>query len=139
MGSELICRTIKEMIAGGAEEVALETEVTNVGALRLYEKLGFIRDKRLTRYYLNGSDAYRLKLLLPRPQRLNDEQDAAAAALQQMTVDDSAVRDAEQGQQQQQEQQDQELQQMNNQWQTDQGAQQQQQQQQQQAIGVAVG
>ena len=27
--------------------------------------MGFIRDKRLSRYYLNGVDAYRLKLLLP--------------------------------------------------------------------------
>lgn len=53
------------MIARKCEEVALEAEVTNSGALRLYEHLGFIRDKRLQRYYLNGNDAYRLKLLLP--------------------------------------------------------------------------
>jgi hypothetical protein len=44
----------------------LEAEVTNAGALRLYANLGFIRDKRLLRYYLNGNDAFRLKLLLPR-------------------------------------------------------------------------
>jgi ribosomal protein S18 acetylase RimI-like enzyme len=31
-------------------------------ALRLYEQLGFVRDKRLYRYYLNGVDAFRLKL-----------------------------------------------------------------------------
>jgi len=37
------------MVAGGCEEVALEAEVTNSGALRLYQKLGFIRDKRLHR------------------------------------------------------------------------------------------
>ena len=29
------------------------------------QALGFVRDKRLSRYYLNGVDAYRLKLLLP--------------------------------------------------------------------------
>ena len=40
----------------------LETEVTNLGALRLYEGLGFVRDKRLHRYYLNGNDAFRLKV-----------------------------------------------------------------------------
>ncbi len=34
----------------GCEEVALEAEVTNVGALRLYERLGFVRDKRLKRW-----------------------------------------------------------------------------------------
>jgi hypothetical protein len=28
----------------------------------LYEKLGFLRDEKLIRYYLNGGDAFRLKL-----------------------------------------------------------------------------
>jgi ribosomal protein S18 acetylase RimI-like enzyme len=42
-------------------KIVLETEVTNKGALRLYEKLGFSRDERLMRYYLNGVDAFRLK------------------------------------------------------------------------------
>ena len=46
----------------GADEAVLETEVTNTGALRLYEGLGFVRDKRLPRYYLNGNDAFRLKV-----------------------------------------------------------------------------
>ena len=45
-------------------QVVLETEITNVGALRLYENLGFVRDKRLFKYYLNGVDALRLKLWL---------------------------------------------------------------------------
>lgn len=45
-------------------QVVLETEVTNKPALKLYEKLGFVRDKRLFRYYLNGVDALRLKLWL---------------------------------------------------------------------------
>ena len=44
------------------DEVVLETEVTNGGALRLYEGLGFMRDKRLRRYHLNGVDAFRLKV-----------------------------------------------------------------------------
>lgn len=42
--------------------VVLETEVTNSGALYLYESLGFVRTKRLYRYYLNGNEAYRLKI-----------------------------------------------------------------------------
>lgn len=42
----------------------LETELINHGALRLYESLGFVRDKRLHRYYLNGGDAFRLILRL---------------------------------------------------------------------------
>ena len=45
-------------------QVVLETEITNQPALRLYENLGFVRDKRLFRYYLNGVDALRLKLWL---------------------------------------------------------------------------
>ena len=43
------------------DEIVLETEVSNVTALRLYEGLGFLRSERLPRYYMNGSDAYRLK------------------------------------------------------------------------------
>lgn len=42
--------------------MVLETEYTNLGALGLYQRLGFIKDKRLYRYYLNGVDAFRLKL-----------------------------------------------------------------------------
>lgn len=49
-------------------KVTLEAEVTNKGALALYGRLGFIRAKRLFRYYLNGVDAFRLKLLFPHPE-----------------------------------------------------------------------
>lgn len=49
----------------GVVEVVLEAEVKNAGALRLYEGLGFVRDKWLGRYYASGEDAYRLKLFLP--------------------------------------------------------------------------
>lgn len=48
-GSDLVKLAIRAMIAGGCEEVVLEAEVTNNGALRLYQGLGFIRDKRLYR------------------------------------------------------------------------------------------
>ena len=64
IGSKLVCRAIEEMIAMGCDECCLEAEITNEGALRLYERLGFMRTVRLIRYYLNGSDAYKLKLLL---------------------------------------------------------------------------
>jgi peptide alpha-N-acetyltransferase len=46
-GSELVKRSIQAMIAGGCEEVVLEAEVSNNGALKLYQGLGFLRDKRL--------------------------------------------------------------------------------------------
>jgi hypothetical protein len=40
----------------------LETEVDNEAALGLYSSLGFIREKRLYRFYMNGKDAFRLVL-----------------------------------------------------------------------------
>ena len=43
----------------------LETEYDNFAALSLYESLGFIREKRLYRFYLNGKDAFRLVLAVP--------------------------------------------------------------------------
>ncbi|XP_053951568.1 N-alpha-acetyltransferase 30A [Anastrepha ludens] len=62
IGTTLVQRAIEAMLADNADEVVLETEMRNVPALRLYENLGFVRDKRLFRYYLNGVDALRLKL-----------------------------------------------------------------------------
>ena len=44
----------------------LETEVTNTASLKLYGRLGFLRTKRLHRYYLNGNTAFRLVRLLDR-------------------------------------------------------------------------
>lgn len=59
--TQIFIDKIKEL---GGEEVVLETEAVNVAALKLYESLGFARVKRLLNYYLNGNDAYRLKLWL---------------------------------------------------------------------------
>uniref|UniRef100_A0A803MZI2 N-acetyltransferase domain-containing protein n=1 Tax=Chenopodium quinoa TaxID=63459 RepID=A0A803MZI2_CHEQI len=67
IATDLVTRSIKVMMESGCDEVTLEAEVTNKGALALYGGLGFIRAKRLFRYYLNGVDAFRLKLLFPRP------------------------------------------------------------------------
>jgi len=66
IGSTLVRKAIRAMILdeNSCDEVVLETEITNTSALRLYENLGFVRDKRLFRYYLNGVDALRLKLWL---------------------------------------------------------------------------
>jgi len=47
------------------DEIVLETEYDNCAALSLYESLGFIREKRLYRFYLNGKDAFRLVLQVP--------------------------------------------------------------------------
>uniref|UniRef100_A0A914YRF0 N-acetyltransferase domain-containing protein n=1 Tax=Panagrolaimus superbus TaxID=310955 RepID=A0A914YRF0_9BILA len=63
IGKMLVQRSIEVMREKGCDEVMLEAEVTNKSALILYDRLGFIRERRLYRYYLNGSDAFRLKLL----------------------------------------------------------------------------
>ncbi|KAJ2315511.1 hypothetical protein IWW54_000229 [Coemansia sp. RSA 2705] len=67
IGSSLVERALAAMEKRGADEVVLEAEVDNVGALALYERLGFIREKRLYRYYLSGTDAFRLKLWFKKP------------------------------------------------------------------------
>ena len=67
IGRELVMRIVQRMKEQGCDEVVLETELSNGAALSLYEGLGFTRDKRLSRYYLNGSDAFRLKLWFTSP------------------------------------------------------------------------
>ena len=64
VGLRLAERAVAAMSAT-CDEIVLETEVANAGALRLYEGLGFLREKRLPRYYLSGSDAFRLKCAWP--------------------------------------------------------------------------
>jgi len=64
IGSSLVQKVIEVMMEYQCEEVVLETEITNTAALNLYQQLGFVRDKRLLKYYLNGVDAFRLKLWL---------------------------------------------------------------------------
>ncbi|KAI9207978.1 acyl-CoA N-acyltransferase [Polychytrium aggregatum] len=77
IGSTLVKLSIEAMKNKDADEVVLETELTNGGALRLYENLGFIRDKRLSRYYLNGVDAFRLKLWLKRQEDMHTCEETA--------------------------------------------------------------
>ena len=64
IATALVKRAIDAMTVRDADEVVLETEETNIPAMRLYERLGFMRSKKLHRYYLNGNSAYRLVLLL---------------------------------------------------------------------------
>ncbi|KAK3112049.1 N-alpha-acetyltransferase 30 [Teratosphaeriaceae sp. CCFEE 6253] len=64
IATRLVRLAVDRMIEKDADEVALETEVDNVPSLRIYENLGFLRTKRLHRYYLNGNTAFRLLLYL---------------------------------------------------------------------------
>jgi peptide alpha-N-acetyltransferase len=47
LGTTLVRHAIEQMALDGASEVSLEAEATNIAALTLYNRLGFIRDKRL--------------------------------------------------------------------------------------------
>ncbi|OLL22185.1 N-alpha-acetyltransferase 30 [Neolecta irregularis DAH-3] len=69
VATKLVQKVIKVMIEKKADEVALETEVSNTAAMALYENLGFMRSKRLHSYYLNAGDAVRF--LLPLTSRDN--------------------------------------------------------------------
>jgi peptide alpha-N-acetyltransferase len=64
IASKLVSMAIDAMAARDADEIVLETEITNTASLKLYERLGFLRSKKLHRYYLNGNAAYRLVLYL---------------------------------------------------------------------------
>lgn len=60
IGRELVKVAVEAMTRQGADEVVLETELSNEASLRLYRRAGFLRVKRLWRYYLNGGEAVRL-------------------------------------------------------------------------------
>ncbi|ORY67088.1 acyl-CoA N-acyltransferase [Pseudomassariella vexata] len=72
IATSLVKMSIDAMAERNADEIVLETEETNLPAMRLYERLGFLRSKKLHRYYLNGNSAYRLVLLL-KPMSLGEE------------------------------------------------------------------
>lgn len=82
MATALVKRAIDAMVKRNADEIVLETEETNVPAMRLYEQLGFLRSKKLHRYYLNGNSAYRLVL----PLRLVDPDETLVEDLQEQAV-----------------------------------------------------
>ena len=73
VATALVKRAIDAMAKRNGDEIVLETEETNVPAMRLYERLGFLRSKKLHRYYLNGNSAYRLVLLLRSAQPVFDQ------------------------------------------------------------------
>ncbi|CCK71496.1 peptide alpha-N-acetyltransferase MAK3 KNAG_0H00810 [Huiozyma naganishii CBS 8797] len=63
IAKRLVTKVIEIMQREKCDEIMLETEVENSAALNLYEQFGFIRMKRMFRYYLNEGDAF--KLILP--------------------------------------------------------------------------
>ncbi|GMK54230.1 hypothetical protein CspeluHIS016_0108160 [Cutaneotrichosporon spelunceum] len=57
---KLVELAMSRMELAGANEIVLETEFDNGPSLALYEAMGFVREKRVHRFYSNGKDAFRL-------------------------------------------------------------------------------
>jgi ribosomal-protein-alanine N-acetyltransferase len=65
IGSSLMKKVLEEMKSEyGASECYLEVRASNVAAINMYEKLGFRVVSRLKHYYLDGEDAYLMRMLL---------------------------------------------------------------------------
>ena len=84
IATKLVRLAVDAMAARNADEIVLETEVSNTASLKLYERLGFIRSKRLHRYYLNGNAAFRLILYLKEGTALKRPQHAAHSEMGEM-------------------------------------------------------
>lgn len=76
LGQRLVTLTVDLMKQKKVEEVCLETPTSNERALKLYLNLGFVKHKYLTKYYLDGQDAVRLKLWLSSPFEQPDMNDS---------------------------------------------------------------
>jgi len=63
IGSALLTEVIERLIKRGARYIGLEVRVSNEKAIKLYERFGFRRIKRIIGYYADGEDAY--YMLLP--------------------------------------------------------------------------
>merc|ERR1712232_518444 len=74
IGSALVRLSLEKMREMRADECVLETEVTNKAAIGLYKRMGFVKEKRLHKYYLNGNDAFRLKFLFKLPEGFEEGQ-----------------------------------------------------------------
>ncbi|ODO08734.1 hypothetical protein L198_00467 [Cryptococcus wingfieldii CBS 7118] len=83
---KLVDITIEEMRQKGAHEVMLETEFDNDGSLALYDGMGFLREKRLWRFYSNEKDAFRL--ILPLPNESDDEEEPGLRRIVEDDEDD---------------------------------------------------
>ncbi len=58
IGSRLLLESVAEMKAAGATETYLEVRVSNITAIKLYQKLGYEIVKELKKYYMDNESAY---------------------------------------------------------------------------------
>ncbi|CAD5222869.1 unnamed protein product [Bursaphelenchus okinawaensis] len=91
LGSQLVITAIDALARRDCNEVILETESTNGGSLGLYERLGFCRDDRMHRYYLNGNDAFRLRYFIGKYHEVPED------VLPELEMDDCHLPDCNDG------------------------------------------
>ncbi len=58
IGKALMLEVMERLVKKGAQYIGLEVRVSNEKAIKLYEKLGFRKVKRIIGYYADGEDAY---------------------------------------------------------------------------------
>ncbi len=62
VGSILLSDAINRMISQNVESITLEVRVSNIAAIKLYEKMGFKTLITKKGYYSDGEDAYLMEL-----------------------------------------------------------------------------
>ncbi|UCE43918.1 MAG: GNAT family N-acetyltransferase [Candidatus Bathyarchaeota archaeon] len=65
IASELMKGVMTALVDYGCGDLFLEVRVSNVGAVQLYKKLGFLVDRRIRHYYADGEAAYVMRRKLP--------------------------------------------------------------------------
>ena len=56
---------MKSLVGYSCGDLFLEVRVSNVGAVRLYKKLGFTVERKIKHYYADGENAYVMSKKLP--------------------------------------------------------------------------
>ncbi|HEX2013641.1 MAG TPA: GNAT family N-acetyltransferase, partial [Nitrososphaera sp.] len=62
LGKALMIEGINGSMHKKSDEIYLEVRVSNTGAIKMYERLGFETKSRLRSYYRDGEDAYLMAL-----------------------------------------------------------------------------
>jgi len=64
LGTILYREFQRQCASKGIRVISLEVRVSNLGAIRFYEKMGFQLSGRVSKYYSNGEDAFRMQTFL---------------------------------------------------------------------------
>lgn len=61
IATALVIEALGYCAASGVKDIFLEVDCSNIPAIRLYEKFGFVKVSTLKSYYSNGNDAWLMK------------------------------------------------------------------------------